>query len=566
MNIVAKVTNVLKAASTKYNLSFMVPNIARDRQTALITARSFIEQMAEKAGVSPKLINLSDQEIKFLYHVKGGYGSSILKEGELGSFLKGEKFLEESGFMTKVKEASTKPFRVVETINSAIEESTRLKVFKMGLDRGLSYTDAAFAAREATIDFAKMGQTMKMLNQVIPFLNPRFQGLLNIPKSLAANPEMFTRMAFYSSVYPTLALHQWNSQFESYKNLSQYYKNKYFCVILDETEIIDPYTGKRVKVPQFITIPMGEVQSLIASPIQYFLDKADGVDPRSVGNMIADTLGNASPLSFQTFSGGNPFSSIMSQFGPLPTIIYGLASGQNPYYGTPIVPESRKDLPAKMQYNVNTPEVTRGLANVIGVAPAKLEFLINSWGGAFQDTQKVIDAVFEVGKLKENSFSGTNYGALTNLPVLGRFLRESGETSSPVIQAQKKELNKLQTESLGATAEIKDKAIEILKALGKLKTIEQRKEYLNELPQEYKTQEVIKKILDLQKRQKTFEVLTSNVDNTTKAKYILTRIKELNDKGATQQEKAAFISDLNDSKLITPDLLKKLAELKASGY
>jgi hypothetical protein len=566
MQFISKVSGVLKAASTKYNLGFMLPNIARDKQTALVTARSFIEQMAKEAGVSPKLINLSDEEIKFLYHMKGGYGASIMKEGEINKFINSENFLEKNGFITKIKDFGAKPFEVVETINSAIEESTRLKVFRMGLEKGLSLTDAAFAAREATIDFAKMGSTMKILNQAIPFLNPRFQSLVNIPKALAANPDVFTRMMFYSSVYPTLALHQWNSQFESYKNLSQYYKNKYFCIIIDEAEIIDPYTGNHVKVPQFLTVPMGEVQTWVSSPIQYFLDKAEKLDKRSVGEMIVDTLGSASPLSFQTFSGGNPLASLVSQLGPLPTLVYGLASGQNPYYGTPIVPESRQELPTNMQTNINTPEITQKLANIMGVAPAKLEFFINSWGGAFSDAQKVIDFTLDFGDISEKSFTGTTYGSMTALPVLNRFFRESGESNSPIIQEQKKQLKELQSETLGESAVIKDKALKILKALGKIKTPDKRQEYLKELPDTYKTQEVIKKVLDLQKKQKTFEILTQNIDNKTKAKYILERINELENNGATKEEKVNFINELNSSGLITQDLLKSIAELKASGY
>jgi len=193
---------ILKKGATQYNLSFALPNKFRDKQTAALTARAFMEEMANKTGVSPKSLNLTAKQIKELYKTSGGYGASIFREGEETIWKNFQK-------LGVAKKASyLNPAKLVNTVNDSIETSTRLGVFKQALSRGLSPKDAAFVSRNATIDFAKMGTWMKPANQAIPFLNARVQGFINLPKALVASPEAFVRMQAYTAAYPTLLLHQ----------------------------------------------------------------------------------------------------------------------------------------------------------------------------------------------------------------------------------------------------------------------------------------------------------------------------------------------------------------------
>ena len=94
--------------------------------------------------------------------------------------------MEKSG-MTKVM-SSSNPIKLIDKVNESLEQSTRNLVFKGALERGLGAKDAAFVARDATIDFAKMGTWMRPLNQAIPFLNARVQGFVNLPRAIVNNP------------------------------------------------------------------------------------------------------------------------------------------------------------------------------------------------------------------------------------------------------------------------------------------------------------------------------------------------------------------------------------------
>jgi hypothetical protein len=548
---------LLKKGATQYNLSFTLPNKFRDEQTAALTARGFIESIAQKTGVNPQTINLSSEEIKDLYKISGGYGASIFKEGESKILAD----LQKTG-VAKVL-SSANPAKIIDEINNSIEQSTRLEVFKQGLQRGLSAKDAAFASREATIDFAKMGSWMKPLNQAIPFLNARVQGFINLPRAIVANPEVFARMQMYTAVYPTLALHEHNRRFDSYANISQYMKNKYWIIMTGETDGVDSYTGNPIKVPQFITIPKGEGQALVSGPIQYYLEKANGIDYRKTSEMIADTLGSASPLEFQTWDGGNIWLSLAGQMGPAVSIPAGLAASKVPYTGAQIVPEARKKAEPYMQFAKYTPETTKELGKILNVSPAQIDFIINSFGGLPQDMQKAVDLVYGVvreGKLGGNSISETPWGSLTQIPLARRFIRESAEKGSEkeFRYQQKEEIEKgLETEKL----KVYDKAEKIWQEINKRKTKDEKLNYLNSLGDEI-TPEIRERIMYLKKSRQSAESLKPTDSIELRARYILQRLDEMKSGGISKEDRVKFLEEMEKEKILNQNVRDRISEIQ----
>lgn len=548
---------ILKKGATQYNLSFSLPNKFRDKQTAALTAQAFIESMAQKTGVKPQAVNLSSKELKDLYKISGGYGSSIFKEGESKILAD----LQKTG-ITKVLGANN-PAKIIDTINNNIEVSTRLEVFKSALQRGLSPKDAALVARDATIDFAKMGSWMRPVNKVIPFLNARIQGFLNLPKAFVSNPEVFTRMQMYTAVYPTLALHQHNRRFDSYANISQYMKDKYWIIMTGETDGIDSYTGNPIKVPQFITVPKGEGQTLVSGPIQYYLEKADGIDFRKTSEMLADTLGSASPLEFQTWGGGNIWLTLAGQLGPMVSIPAGLAANKVPYSGAAIVPESRKQAEPYMQFTKYTPEITKEVGKILNVSPAQIDFILSSFGGLPQDMQRAVDIVYGVvrdGNIGGNSISETPWGSLTQVPLVRRFIRESGEQSSEeeFRYQQKEEIQReLETKKL----QMYDKAEEIWQEMNKKKTKEDKLNYLNSLGDEV-TPEIRERLMYLKTHRQTVEVLKTTDSVELRARYILQRLDEMKKYNIPKSERLEFLNDLEEKKILTDSVKRKIYQIQ----
>jgi len=557
---------VLKKGATQYNISFSLPNKFRDKQTAALTSHAFIESMAEKTGVKPKDIsNMTVKEINKLYDVSGGYGSSIFAEGD--SIIL--KDLQKSGMSKNIKSAN--PFKIIESLNNGLERSTRIEVFKSGMARGLSSKDAAFIAREATVDFAKMGTWMRPANQAIPFLNARVQGFVNLPKAFVANPEVFARMQMYTAVYPTMLLHQHNRRFDSYSNVSQYIKNKYWVLMTGETDGVDNYSGNPIKVPQFITVPKGEGQTLVASPIQYYLEKSDGVDYRSTGEMLADTLGSTSPLEFQTWGGGNIWLTLAGQAGPAVSIPVGLAANKTPYSGTAIVPENRKDAEPYMQYASYTPEVTKELSKALKDipylnSPAQLSFILGSFGGVPQDAQNAIDIAYNVvrdGNIGGNSISDTPWGSLTQIPLSRRFFRESAEKSSKK-EYQQKQKQEIKTEVDTAKLKVYDAAEDIWQTMNRKKTEQEKVSYLASLGDTL-TPEVAERIFYLKgTRGKTFEVLRPTDPIGVRAKYIVERLEEMEQADASQEEILKYIGELKASGLLTESVSEMILQLRTN--
>ena len=544
---------IMKKLSTQYNLSFAIPNKFRDEQTAALTARAFIEDMAKRTGVSAKKLNLSTTQIKRMYKEAGGFGADIFKEGE--HLLTKKGLIERGNYLN--------PFKAIDTINKGLEQSTRLEVFKKGLRRGLSVRDAAFVSREATIDFAKMGVWMRDANQAIPFLNARVQGFLNLPRAFIANPEVFARMQMYTAAYPSMLLHSHNTRFESYKNISQYYKNKYWIIMTGEQEVNDPYTGNPTKIPQFLTFVKGEGQQMVANPIQYYLEKSEGIDPRKTKEMIIDTIGSISPLEFQQFASSDWKGTAISQFGPIPTMLAGGWSGTHPYFGTEIVPPSRKEAPIEMQYKKTTPKVIREVADIMNMSPAMLEFYISAWGGVPQDVQRVIDIVYGPEKIKETALTETKFGIAGKFPILRRFMREAPEYYAPTEVRKREQKKEIEKEIIGRKLKVSDKAEEIIKQLNRRETKEEKMDYINSLGDEL-TPALREKIISIKKSRESVEALRKNDSVEVRAKYIKMRLDEMKEKGISKEERLEFLKKLREAKILTDKVKETIYKLQSA--
>jgi len=573
LKFVSNANRIFKNLTTTFNPEFAIPNKFRDEQTALVTANTFIQEMANRTGVSPRDVNLTTKELKALWKESGGIGSNVYKDGEEAIF----KGLEDKGIMKFVKD----PTKVLSSFSDYFEQATRLKVFQNGLKAGLSADNAALVARDATIDFAKMGTTMQTLNQVIPFLNARVQGFTNLGRAIKDNPEMFMRTQMLTSVYPVMALDKWNSQWDSYKNISQDIKDKYWIVMANEVESTNE-DGDVITVPQFITIPKGEGQTLVANPVQYFLERARVKDPRSVTKMLVDTLGSASPLEFQRFSTDNPLLTFTSQFGAIGGITGGLISGKDPYFGTDLVPMDKEGAYGYLKYKPSTPEYLKKLANIlanpdengkpqgINVSPSYLNFIINSTGGIPQALNKTADLIYGKlsGKKSSSQKSETTFGELTQTPVVRRFTRESSPYYSPENKEEGRIAKEVETEVKSKKIVEKEKlnnAVEDFIQAYKSDDYDNEKlsDYWNnyiignyQLSEEQQ-QSVLKDINDIVAGIKSGSVGSINVNQSVevRARLIYEKFNKIL-KESGQEEANKFQQELIDKKILTESVLE----------
>lgn len=563
-------TKVLKAFATKYSLPFSVQNLARDKQTQAVTAKAFIEDLSKKAGVSPQAINLTDKEILSLYKRSGGFGGSIFDEASNGKELM--KKMEDNGFIDTFNN-DIRPDQLIAKLNERFESDTRLSTFRQALERGLSPRDAALAAREATVDFAKMGTFMKSLNQIVPFLNARVQGAINTGKAIAMNPEHYARTVMYTSVYPTVALYQQNRQFASYRNIPQQILDNYWVIMTGEADGTDS-NGSSIKVPQFIRIKKGEAQQLVSIPVEHYLNKMDGISTRKTSQMLADTIGNFSPVSVGSFSSQNFWLSAISQFGPMANVAVGLGSNVNPGTGQDIVPQSTLTASPYMQYGKTTPENLKELGalfatkdekgNLIGgISPAKIDFVLNSFGSVpgqiVREANKAEMAI--KGETKDKSLTGTWFGEnLAQDPMLKSFFGESGEMGSPSMQGKYNQ--KVSQEEIIANRKLvnKAKAEDIFQTMSKMTTKEAKTTYLDS---QFMSPEVKDQLKAVAAKNRTKGVLSASDSTELRANVIYSELTSMKSRGDSKEAQVSYLDGLKKEKILTADVKSELAGMNA---
>lgn len=540
---------VWKSWVTTNNISFAVKNKARDEQTAFVISESLIDEFQKRYGLGPKALNMSSKEIMDLYRKKGGYGGGLFDEAT-------DKLLpkfEQTGIMRVLKEAN--PLTQIKRINEQMEISTRLKVFEKALKGGLPADQAALIARDATIDFSKMGDKMKALNQAIPFLNARVQAVANMGRAAVNNPEQFMRLMANTSVYPTLLLTKHNSEYESYKNISQDIKNRNWIIMTGETEAF--VDGNRILVPQMFTLPKGEIQQIIASPLQFILDRNMDIDKRKVTEMLGDTIANIDPVGIDMFGSDNMLGQLFSNFGPFATLP-GLYANKHTFFGTPIVPQGKESQSKSRQYKETTPNVIKDVVKIFnekmfgkdttkGISPAEVEYVLQSMGGLPQDiltmTEKIYNKSNDFDAVR-NPLSNTLFGEMTTYPVLRGFMREDrGMRTSSIDQERevKKEAEAREADISGMKREMIESQINKLDGMV---NAEERKVYLiNQLNLGNLTSQ---DIIDITKKIKTkqmFGTLRETDSDEVKAQVIAYKMAEIED----PEKKKEILKELVES-------------------
>jgi len=569
-NVAAGANNIWKAMTTTYNPVFQIGNKIRDVQTARMVSGSLIQEMRARYGTTDELMNITGKESDKLFNDLHLFGSNVMNEGKT-QFLGA---MEKHG-LAKVLD-NTK--NVVDQVANYLESSTRKEVFKEALRSGLDAKSAAFVARDATIDFEKAGSWVRDLNKVFPFLNARVQGATNVAKTVARNPEMFMREMAITSLYPALVLDRWNSQFTSSKDIDQQTKQRNWVIQFGEQSYTDEEGIEKV-APQFIAIPKGEGQQAISAPIQYYLAKLRGQDPRTADKMILDTLGNLSPINGDIAgSGKNPLLSLASM-NPGTSWVAGVLSNKNPYFQTPIISpyvNNNADLYQYSKANKNTPEVLKEAAKIlfdkgVDISPAMMEFTIKSLGGLPTDILKGAEAVNSASKGKDSSLTGTLVSKLSQLPVVRGFIKESNPDYSPANKAQQESDRKIeqdiatkQFERRNILQDYSNSINERYHESGENLQDPTFQSYLASVkslttPEEFKG--LVTKLFDYSKG------INGRVGNIKVGDPVAVRAYKIADKIKTMsaEERKTFLIELKKQKILTEDVVKELIRIQKAG-
>lgn len=393
--------------ATQINPVFsLFSNPIRDVQTVGITNPISATDLFRGVASSIKG-NFKDGDALFWQAMReGAFTGTIYQEGR-----NPQELLQK--YITKGWGRLANPLSLIEELGQTSEMGTRLAVFNKLIREGKSTDDAAFAARNSTVDFSRAGALTQQLNKYIPFLNARIQGFRNLAVVAKNDPNAFVRRAIWTAALPAMAITIHNNRFQSYKNIPDFEKRKYWIFMTGEHEGFD-VNGNPLLVPNYIKIPKGEAQQAVSNVVERMISIAKGQKVDTTGKFLGKLIGDTSPVT----------ESSLVPSGLLQVV--ELTTNKNIFKDKPIVPEyvrfggksfKSTEVPPEFRYDSRT---TSSIAVEIGkklkVSPAQVDYLLKT--GVLNDVVRLKDFKLDPNKslfdnLSQYPFIRTVFGSST---------------------------------------------------------------------------------------------------------------------------------------------------------
>jgi hypothetical protein len=359
VKILSAPTKIFRASATTLNPEFMIPNVARDLQSAFVNV-----------GLNP--LRFASGVAHFIK--KDEVYKNFLKSGGMTSFTSlDRKFFKETATELSGKGITIKKpsdlLRIIQNVGAISEQPTRIaafdKVYNQALKSGKSVEEArsmgAYAAQEATVNFGRRGSKTQSLNAVFAFLNARLQGLDRTARSLKNDPVGAGTRLGLVVMAPGMATYAWNQQFPDYYNERIVTKND------KQNNFIIMLPSEGVGGARFIKIPKGDIGKMF-NPVEAFMDYAKGQDT-DIRNAVDSMLKGFSPVT-------NVGDLVPTALRP----IVEDKANKNFFFDSPIVPEYQKKDQPRDQFRSFTPSIYRAIGDKTNLSPARLQNITEGYG------------------------------------------------------------------------------------------------------------------------------------------------------------------------------------------
>jgi len=364
--------NVLRMGATAANPSFAAGNAIRDGLSAWM-----------KEGVVP----LSPMWFEALAHTMGRDETwhKVAKSGALNAGLsavarKPEGIPREIAKLGAVQVKSIGDAllvvpRLIMRANEVIEQTTRVATWKKLEAAGVPELERAVRSRDVSVDFRQAGNVIRMLNQIIPFLNAGVQGVGNTVSMFSKENVGGTLARLVLPLMGVAAFHvHREQQFPETKDLIPNYefRDNWIVQIGEGEEKPDPEHPDQEpkKFPIYIKIPKGPVLGpLLAVPEALAQIAADAGD-----KTLSDQFAWALKSIVESVSPIDP--KITSFIPPGVDTFVQLAENRDWFRQKDIVPESELSRPPEAQFGQETSTAAVLLGKAIGVSPRKLDFVV----------------------------------------------------------------------------------------------------------------------------------------------------------------------------------------------
>lgn len=528
--------NLLREGATGLNMAFIPANVVRDIGDALHAEasekgiRGAIDLVASYPQAIAQAIGKGELYQQWLQSGGGqaGFTTAYLTKNT-------PKTLNELSGNTNVIQKTLKanPISLIRFLGRVGEESTRLARFNAGLKRGETPLEAAFKSRDITIDFSKSGNSIRLLNQVVPFFNAALQGSERFFRLIKNNPKQALASLTILSGVPSALIFNHNRQFQDYQDIPQYERDGNFIIIArdrtpEEKAAGNPIVGIKIPKPFYLQPTSNMTEA--------FLRYVNKTDPQSLGSFLQSISGGLTPVPL----GQEALSTVTP-----PLLRAGLQSAANYdfFRQAPIVPQNLQGVTPSEQFRENTPEIYKQFGKLTGTSPLKAENFVQTTTGGLGS---------QVGQL----LSG-NPKAATVDQIKNRFVNiKQGEQTNKFYE----ETNKLKQESMSNSLQKSREAERLhqeFKSLPREEANSRIREIQQSDPALYKK---IKAIAEEDKKGLTAEdkkIISLPVKDGTRAKYIDSQARKFK----TPTERNLYIDQLKRKKVITDEVLSQLKVL-----
>ena len=357
MKTIIGANNIYKKAITSWNPVFTLKNWAKDFQDALLYTSDLKGFVKNYFGPAIKQIVTNGDEWK-LYQALGGTAASVYDSE------KGAELPKDSRWAKIVGKVSA--------INLAVEQWPRMAEFMATAQKGNrtqeELMEAMYKAADITTNFGRSGQATKWLNSsFVPFLNPSVQGADKVMRTIRDNPKSFgawlslAGKAALFGIAPAILNYAMFGDEEDYDQLNQRDLDANFMVPMGD--------GLWFKVPRGRAL--AAIQAVGNAGIN--LARGRDVDPGELIDTVWTNIGVINPLS----------ENITKAW--MDTDLLDPESPGKTWYGGDIESQSMQNKAPDERYDEKTDMLSKAIGGKLGVSPAKLNYLLDSYTGVFGD-------------------------------------------------------------------------------------------------------------------------------------------------------------------------------------
>lgn len=243
------------------------------------------------------------------------------------------------------------PLKILQVISEFGEAGTRLGEMRRGLASGGDPVAVAFASRNVTLDFGRIGAWGKGMNMITAFWNANVQGTDMMIRAFKNRPFNTLFKVLLGITLPSILLYLANRKDKRWKEIPSWQKDLFWIVLT-------PKHIWRIPKPFELGILFGSVPERI-------MEYMDSKDPELFNQLGSDIATGFSP-------------------GFIPTGLIPIIENITNYsffLDRPIVGNAQQGLPPAQQAGTYTSETAKIIGQALNYSPAKIDNMIFGYSG-----------------------------------------------------------------------------------------------------------------------------------------------------------------------------------------